>query len=263
MPFTNPISIITGSLIAGVANGARVVIDKNGITVYNSTGSVQFQFNTDLAGVNQNILNVDMIATDAFLIGALSPVDGTHTGQMEIDYLYVLDGVTLHGAAIGVDKLLQFYDLSTFVLTDPVTLQNGNKRILDSRHVQMLDAAPSGNLTLTIAYQDIPGMSIALTTLTPNAKVKIDGTFDFNTTVVIGAGGLNTVQLLVDGVIPTVTPYTNANVVDRRSCSGSWVMTIPNAGAHTIKVQAKKSINAGTVVHGTAARMALISSEIG
>lgn len=113
-------------------------------------------------------------------------------------------------------------------------------------------------LTLTTTYQDVPNATETFTTVNANAKALAIGVFDFSVTAAIGASGLALGQLVVDGVaITNENAILDANQVIRGTVMQSWVVDLPAAGSHTLKLQAQKNINAGAVAMSASAHSTL------
>lgn len=99
----------------------------------------------------------------------------------------------------------------------------------------------ASSLTLTTSYQDVGG----LTYTTPASKrqsYEVTANIEFNQATA-GAGNL-TAQLLVDGVAKAGVCEVAMTNTDKSSASFTWRVDDPGL-SKVIKVQAKKSINAG------------------
>jgi hypothetical protein len=100
----------------------------------------------------------------------------------------------------------------------------------------------SGNLTLTTTLQDVPGISFVFETFHPDTFLTAVGTLAKNV-VTTGFTYLYGV-LVVDGV-----GYPNfilgSETVGICTNSQHWTVFLEDPGAHTIKLQAAKLVNAG------------------
>lgn len=89
----------------------------------------------------------------------------------------------------------------------------------------------------TGAAADIPGVSVGFTTYGANRDVEIVGTIDGDST---GVTDIGIVTCVVDGVT-TLAGELHWGPVGRASYAKTWKTTIATAGAHTVKLQGKKS----------------------
>jgi len=107
----------------------------------------------------------------------------------------------------------------------------------------------NSTLTLSTSAQDVANCTVTFTTNRTNVKVTVIGVFDFAHT----SAGANTAigELVVDGG----SPQTGQALLDEGGVRGtvmqSWTVTLATAASHTLKLTAKKSINAGTAVANT------------
>lgn len=127
----------------------------------------------------------------------------------------------------------------------PAGFAVGGSKVPDARHFQMLEGNGNTSPSITTSFVDIPGVTVTFTTLNPNAMAMVTATFD-NQCTVAAAGALTLGQLVVDGASPAKQLIGSAAVVNRECITQSWVVTLPATGAHTIKMQGRKS--AGTVI---------------
>lgn len=119
--------------------------------------------------------------------------------------------------------------------------------LMSEAHFQILGpAVATAALTLTTVVTDITGATITFTTKYTNAMFIAFAQFDFTTTTAIGAGGVNVGEFAVDGTtITKCFAIGDANSVNRQGASAVYADTLAAAGSHTIKLQARKTINAG------------------
>jgi len=129
------------------------------------------------------------------------------------------------------------------------------------------NAVASSDLTLTTSYQDVAGTEISFTTTAANAEVAAICDLDafaqdqVNGVTVVGA-------LLLDGSVimsgPVFNPVDGGADGGRASVSLTDTITVAAAGAHTLKLQARKDTNSGTyrVIAGSTRVTAIISEVI-
>jgi hypothetical protein len=129
----------------------------------------------------------------------------------------------------------------------PAGFAVGGSKVPDARHFQMLEANGNSSPSITTAFVDVPGVTVTFTTLNPNAIAMVTAVFDHQCTVV-AAGALGLGQLVVDGASPAKQLIGSAAVVNRENISQTWTVTLAAAGSHTIKMQARKTNGATTVI---------------
>lgn len=165
-------------------------------------------------------------------------------GDPDFTGLQIVAGVPV----TGVGAIIELTSPDTIDLfSKPGWVRANALRVLDQSDLHVQDLPASANLTLTAAWQDIPAMSY---TFTPDrdCDVAISATFDELVSIGIGAGGLALHRCVVDGVVQPRTPYVTADTPHREMTPGTWgINGLAGGVAHTIKFQAEKSINAGTV----------------
>jgi hypothetical protein len=128
-------------------------------------------------------------------------------------------------------------------------LTNNTFPVLDTHNFQLLGPAMCNNNTaLTTANQSIPGTDITFTTVNPGAIVVCLGQFDMNCSTAIGAGGVSVGTFQVDGVDSgNPLAISDAQTANRQGCSTTLIQALGAAGSHTIRLRARKTINAGAV----------------
>ena len=108
--------------------------------------------------------------------------------------------------------------------------------------------AASAQLTLTASYQDIPGLSIDIATVTANAPFWAVGVgaFDLQT---VGTGNLE-FAMLVNGAAQAELGVFNATPTGGyiASVTQTWEGVCGGAGTQNFKMQAKKSTGSGVAV---------------
>lgn len=119
----------------------------------------------------------------------------------------------------------------------------------------------SAALTLTTTFTDVTGVTQTFSTSRANATAVVFATCDFFITVAIGAGGLTGGQVVVDGVAQAGQADLNANIANRGTAGVVWTGTLASSGSHTIKLQARKTINAGTAAIETQTKMVIMVIE--
>jgi len=128
-------------------------------------------------------------------------------------------------------------------------LTNNTFPVLDTHNFQLLGPAMCNNNTaLTTANQSIPGTDVTFTTVNPGAIVVCLGQFDMNCSTAIGAGGVSVGTFQVDGVDSgNPLAISDAQTANRQGCSTTLIQALGAAGSHTIRLRARKTINAGAV----------------
>ncbi|HTI26196.1 MAG TPA: hypothetical protein VL652_34725 [Kutzneria sp.] len=100
---------------------------------------------------------------------------------------------------------------------------------------------------LTTTNQDVDGATMSVTVLGTHAKAVVTGTLQISCAT--GAlGAYCTGDLLVDGVAMAASGqivHDLATTYQHRTASQTWTVALP-AGAHTLKLAAKKNSTAGT-----------------
>lgn len=95
---------------------------------------------------------------------------------------------------------------------------------------------------LTTTQTDISGCSITVTTVEPNAKVRVTGTFDMYMKASDGNIGIG--YLSVDGAVQTrTTIFKGVTNTVRMTVSMTWNVALAAAGNHTIKLRANSTNN--------------------
>jgi hypothetical protein len=197
---------------------------------------------------------------DATLIGDLARIQGnSFSGQnpgitikafgevSDIDYT----GVQIVGGTpgTGAGSVIELVSPDTVDIfsggqnNGELGLRNNSFPVLDSHMMQLLgEFQCSAPLTLSAVNQDIAGCTTgAFTTNNPDARALVYGAFDFQTTVASGTAGAVCIGAIsVDGVdVPNPLVLSNRTAINRDSASGLWVVPLPSAGSHTIKLRAR------------------------
>lgn len=111
-------------------------------------------------------------------------------------------------------------------------------------------AAASSDLVGPQTSGAITGASITLTTLTNNAKVKVEGFFDFDHSA--STSTVATGELFLDGSKQTrecVYQQGTASANDRMTPGQQWLLTIGTAGSHTFDLRG--TLPTGITIHQT------------
>lgn len=237
-------TVIRGSLRAGTAVD-YITVDSTGIKLFSGNILVA-HWDLIPGGVANNPIWVYNLRVES-LLQFVSAIDNPANVRAGIFH----NG---RGLTFQIENFLAAPDPGEMKFEDegtgnPLTLLNGpNDRVVDSRHIYVLDFPSSGTLTKTgadQAFATIPGCFATFTTVNPNARVQVSATMDYEQTVagsVLGVG-----QIVVDGVAdPGMILAPNA-LATRGSYSRSWAKTLA-AGIHTIDFQARKTGGAGTAL---------------
>lgn len=108
-------------------------------------------------------------------------------------------------------------------------------------------AAASATLSATTTEQDISGATVAVTTQAANAKAIVIGVFNMRVVSASASAQVNGF-LNVDGTTITapVARLLSTTNSTRTTCVQCWEVTLPAAGAHTLKLRANISAAGGT-----------------
>lgn len=236
-------TVIRGSFEVDFPGGGGAFIGPNeGIVIFNAADDdvVQLHLNSfdDTVGeISSNTLTL-------FDAGGLDQIELLNAGNN-----------TCFAAIIDPTDITVFHfrgttgglHLESNTVADDVDFQNNGSRIAQANLVQNYAPNISASQALTSVLVDLAGVTQTFTTLYNNAQVIVHATIDNTVTAAIGAGGVTAGSLMVDGVAQTRQIIGDAATINRGHVSQQWLVTLATAGSHTIKLQARKTINAGTV----------------
>jgi hypothetical protein len=102
--------------------------------------------------------------------------------------------------------------------------------------------AANATPALTTGFVDLAGATVTITTVYPNAVATIRGVMTTNvTTVDAVVGSNNEARCLVDGGAQNGNIYTSSADLGLSTTAGVWTATLATPGAHTIKLQVRKT----------------------
>lgn len=113
------------------------------------------------------------------------------------------------------------------------------------RPERTITARSSSTLGLTTSYADVPGTSVAITTATDNVEFVMVIAVDFEVTAA-GAVVCEGIGVLDGTVIESGQAANLAEQATRATVGQTYRGVIATAGAHTLKLQAKKTGASGT-----------------
>ncbi|MFJ3084707.1 hypothetical protein ACIPJG_33845 [Streptomyces halstedii] len=116
-------------------------------------------------------------------------------------------------------------------------------------------------LTAGTTYQLIPGCSITLATLAPNASYSVIGVFDSAVTTV-HATNLMVGRLVVDGAAGTGLAIHAMDTLDQDTVAMVWNGTLPAAGSHTFRLEGVISGTGGAGRFGQYTRLLVTITEV-
>jgi hypothetical protein len=243
---------IRGSLTVVFGDGSEMDVNgTDGIALFNASDVEvaqltinSFDPNYSQFSVNRILINDLDLSNNAYVIVAS---DGTSVFRETL----VDNGGGAFDVRWGFDTDARLILESNAAAADVDIINNGS-RVAQADLVQSNTVRATAPLVLTTVFADLTGVTWTFTTLHANAVCQATGWIDNTVAVAIGGGGVTIGELVVDGVNQTGEILGDAASVNRSTVGQSWTVTLAAAGAHTIKLQGRKSINAGTVTANSA-----------
>lgn len=205
---------------------------------------------TDDATKTPDLVGVGIAATtqDAKRLGltwALRPA--TVVSTVPLTCLY--DG---DDKPIGMISLIGYLTIGTRVMAEYVP-PSGNYVVgwftgTDVGRLSHLEYATSiADQNITNVEAAVPGLTITINTVSPNARFEAEGIFDFEETV---AGSTTLIgRLYVDNVLqPATAVFKVSSINDRQTTPQNWAGTLVSAGSHVFQSRVTRSAAAGTQV---------------
>lgn len=221
----------TGEAVLRGRNGAKVRITNDaasGEIIINATGS----------GADLTITVTDILAMTA------GSVDINATTAVTIDTTATNSSIALTAGGSGADMTLTATDQMRLAATDinldattQIEVQGTRAHLLTQQQTNLCTAALS---PIPNAYTDITGCLITFSTVTTNARYKVDVSANLG----MNPAGLTVVnvRLLVDGVAQTQQITAHMHEVQRDNEAQHYSGSLASAGSHTFKIQARDQL---------------------